>query len=87
MAAVSTALLSSIFFRCGFLDLIFPKVSKFPKCLKLKENSGNFDIFNMQKSMDGWILGGGDRAPARGPRFGLIVQKSKNALKERKINK
>jgi hypothetical protein len=23
--------------------------------------------------MDGWILGGGDRAPARGPRFGLIV--------------
>jgi hypothetical protein len=23
--------------------------------------------------IDGWILGGGDRAPARGPRFGLIV--------------
>jgi hypothetical protein len=22
---------------------------------------------------NGWILGGGDRAPARGPRFGLIV--------------
>jgi hypothetical protein len=23
--------------------------------------------------MDGWILGGGDRAPAHEPRFGLIV--------------
>jgi hypothetical protein len=31
--------------------------------------------------MDGWILGGGDRAPARGPRFELIV------LPGRKIRK
>jgi hypothetical protein len=31
--------------------------------------------------MDGWILGGGDRASARGPRFGLIV------LPGRKIGK
>jgi hypothetical protein len=31
--------------------------------------------------LDGWILGGGDRAPARGPRFGLIV------LPGRKIGK
>jgi hypothetical protein len=28
--------------------------------------------FNVS-TMDGWILGGGDRAPAREPRFGLIV--------------
>jgi hypothetical protein len=31
--------------------------------------------------MDGWILGGGDIAPARRPRFGLIV------LPGRKIGK
>jgi hypothetical protein len=30
-------------------------------------------LHNHLPQMDGWILGGGDRVPARGPRFGLIV--------------
>jgi hypothetical protein len=38
----------------------------------LSKSNGTFD-HNFGVQIDGWIMGGGDRAPARGPRFGFIV--------------
>jgi hypothetical protein len=72
--------LFSNFCRKNFFSRIqnmtdFPKM---PSFLRKNQLSLNPTFFKNSKSypaiqMDGWILGGGDRAPARGPRFGLIV--------------